>query len=534
MASPFLIRRMAAAAVVAAIVGLSGGTTARAADRQTLVIGVETEPQRMDPHSSTTWHTFRVLLHVFEGFVEEDLRSNDQAPPRIIPALAESWDVSPDGKTYTFHLRKGVTFHDGTPWNAIAAKFNLDRMTDEKFEYYQKAAKGLMRWVWADLESYRVVDEYTFEIKLKNRVSDFIRRLASGGSGAPRMVSPTAAKNFGTDGIETHPVGTGPYKYSGRIVGESVRLERNDDYWDRDRRGKTKSLIFRGLPELASRESELLAGEVDIIATPSPYSIPYLERSGMKIVSSPVPTLYLIWVNHADPILKNPKVREALCMAMDRPNFVKSHRRGYARPAYGILNFGGPGYNPDYRDCTYDPAKAKALLAEAGYPNGFSTRLLASTSGGGAVGRIEDATWFQRDFARIGVTITIDVLHNKNFWDVLGAGMPEGIGFMDFVWGESTAQWLDLVVAAGALPPSGFNAGRYNNPEIDKLLLEARSAPDEAAQVAALRKVQQIIGKDHAWLPTYIPVGAYAMRPNVSGFVMPPEQWADFTGVVKN
>src|SRR5262249_14646559 len=109
----------------------------------------------------------------------------------------------------------------------------------------------------------------------------------------------------------------------------------------------------------------LLAGEVDIIATPSPYSIPYLERSGMKIASSPVPTLYLIWVNHADPILKNPKVREALCMAMDRTNFVKSHRRGYARPAYGILNFGGPGYDPDYRDCTYDPAKAKALLAEA-------------------------------------------------------------------------------------------------------------------------------------------------------------------------
>ncbi len=236
-------------AVVAAIVGLAGGTIARASDKDTLVIGVETEPQWMDPHSSTTWHTFRVLLHVFEGFVEEDLRHSDQPRPGITPALAESWEVSPDGKTYTFHLRKGVTFHDGTPWNADAARFNLDRMTDERFEYYQKAAKGLMRWIWGDLDSYRVVDEYTFEIKLKNRVSDFIRRLASGGSGAPRMVSPTAVKTYGTDGIETHPIGTGPYKYSGRIVGGSVTLERNNNYWNPNRRGKTKRLIFRSLRE---------------------------------------------------------------------------------------------------------------------------------------------------------------------------------------------------------------------------------------------------------------------------------------------
>ncbi len=126
------------------------------------------------------------------------------------------------------------------------------------------------------------------------------------------------------------------------------------------------------------------------------------------------------------------------------------------------------------------------------------------------------------------------MLDNAAFWDMLGAGMPDGTGFMDLGWGETTAFWLDQVVAAGALPPNGFNAGQYNDPEIDGLLREARSATNEATQVAALREVQEIIGKDHAWLPTYIPIGAYALRPNVSGFVMPPEHWAEFTGVVKN
>jgi peptide/nickel transport system substrate-binding protein len=254
----------------------------------------------------------------------------------------------------------------------------------------------------------------------------------------------------------------------------------------------------------------------------------------MKIESGPVPTLYMLWVNTTDPILKDPKIREALCMALDRENLVRFQRAGYARPAYGVLNFGGPGYDPDYRDCPYDPVKAKAMIAEAGYPDGFSIRFVANTGGAGDANRLEDAAWYQRDFAKIGVNLTIDVLDGGAFWNMLGSGMPDGTGFMDLGWGETTPAWLDQVVASGALPPNGFNAGHYDNPEIDKLLLEARSSADEAGMISALRKVQTIIGNDHAWLPTYTPVGAYALGPNVSGFVMAPQHWSEFTNVVKN
>jgi peptide/nickel transport system substrate-binding protein len=487
----------------------------------------------MDPHASTTWNTFRILFHVFEGFVDEDLTRNDLPNPPIVPALAESWEISPDGKVYTFKLRRGVKFHDGTPWNADAAKFNLDRMTNANFKYYQPVAKGLMRWVWLDLDSYEVVDEYTFRINLKQPNIEFLRRLAGGGSGTPRMVSPTAVMKYGNDGVETHPIGTGPYKFVERVVGEKVVLERNDEYWNKRRLPKTKRLIVRGIQELATREAALLSGEVDVIATPSPHSTPYLESQGIKVVTGPVPTIYILWVNLKDPVLSNPKVREALCMAMDRVNFVKYQRNNYARPAYGILNFGGPGYDPNFRDCKYDPQGAKKLLAEAGYPNGFKTRLDASLGGGGDVNRVEDAQWWQRDFAKIGVNMAIDVMDNATFWDVLGAGMRKGSGFMDLGWGETSFAWLDQVIATAAIPPGGFNSGHYENPNIDELLTRARAAPNEQEMVANLHKVQDIIARDHAWLPTYTPIAAYAMQSNISGFVLAPEHWPDFTQMIK-
>ena len=158
------------------------GAVAPAFAQTTVVMAVEADFNRMDPAASRTWNTFKVVRHIFEGFVEEDLTKGGDAVPEIVPALAQSWDVSPDGKSYTFHLRKGVTFHDGTPWNAEAAKFNMDRMTNKDFEYFVPTAPGLLSWVFMDLAGYEVVDENTFRIDLKQPNAEFLRRMAAGGS----------------------------------------------------------------------------------------------------------------------------------------------------------------------------------------------------------------------------------------------------------------------------------------------------------------------------------------------------------------
>jgi peptide/nickel transport system substrate-binding protein len=507
---------------------------AQATPQDTVAIAIEANLSRMDPHASTTWNTFRVIMHVFEGFVAEDLTRDDVDQPPLVPALAESWDISEDGLIYTFNLREGVKFHDGTDFNADAVKFNMDRMLDPEFEYYQSIASGLMRWMWQDLESYRVVDDYTFEIKLSTPNIEFLRRLAMGGSGTPRFISPTSIRENGNDSVETNPVGTGPYKFASRSIGELTVLERNADYWDESRTPTIERLMFRPISEVATRELALRSGEVDMISSPSPDSIEQLKAADLEIVSSPISTIYMMWVNFKEEPLKDVRVRRAVCMALDREGMAEFHRNGYARPATGILNYGGPGYDPDFKDCNYDPAAAKALLAEAGYPDGFETRLDWTMGGGGDVNTVGDAEWIQRDLAKIGIDASIESFDNGTYWDMLGSGIREGTGFMSVSWGETSFFWLDQVIATAAIPPNGFNAGYYENPKIDQLLADARSSRTESEMLGHLATLQQTIADDMAFIPYYTPIAIYAMRPNVSGFVLAPQHWHDYTGLVKN
>lgn len=499
----------------------------------TLVIGIEADLARLDPHISGTWNTFKALSHIYEGFVAEDLLVTGVDTPPIVPALAESWEISEDMLVYTFTLRQGVAFHDGTPWNAEAAKFNMDRMLDPDFEYHQPGAVGMLQWVWGDLESYEIVDDYTFRITLSQPNSEFLRRLAMGGSGTPRMISPAAIEEHGNEGIEEHPVGTGPFVFGERAVGISTTLVKNADYWDEARIPQVDRLILRGIPEVATRELGLMSGELDMISTPSPDSLEYLEAQGIEIVMAPVATIYPIWLNFEEEPLQDVRVRRAMAMAIDREGMAQYLRRGTAEPAYGILNFGGPGWDPDYRDHEYDPEAAIALLAEAGYPDGFSTRLDWTMGGGGDVNTRADAEWIQRDLARIGIEASIETFDNGTYWDMMAEGIREGSCCMQVSWGETSFYWLDLILTEDALPPNGFNSGYYRNPQMAELLAEARAATSEEEQIATLHEIRDIVAEDVAFIPVYTPKQVYAMRPNVEGFVLAPQHWADYTSVSK-
>ncbi len=503
------------------------------AEKNTITIGIEADLARLDPHISTTWNTFKALLHMYEGFVAEDLLAENVETPPIVPALAESWEISADKKTYTFKLREGVSFHDGEPWNAQAAKFNLDRMTNPDFEFHQPGSVGLLSWVWGDLESYKVVNDFTFEIKLKQPNAEFLRRLSAGGSGTPRMISPAAVRKYGNDGINTNPVGTGPFKFGEREVGVQTVLVKNSGYWDEKRVPKFERLILRGIPEVTTRELGLLTGELDMISTPSPDSLEYLEAQGMTMVKGPVSTIYPIWLNFREGPLKDVRVRRAMAMAIDREGMTKYLRRGTATPAYGILNYGGPGWDPEYRDFPYDPEGAKKLLAEAGYPDGFETRLDWTMGGGGDVNTRADAEWLQRDLGRIGIRAKIELFDNGTYWDMLAKGTREGTCCMQVSWGETGFFWLDLILPTTAQPPNGFNSGYYENPKMNELLASARATSSEAEMVKILHEIRDIVTDDVAFIPLYTPIQVYAMRPEVKGFVLAPQHWADYTSVYK-
>lgn len=521
-----------AAALVLGIGALASPETAGAAGN-TVVFAVESDFSRLDPHASRTWNTFKVIRHIFETFVEEDLTKGGDAVPEIVPALAESWEVSADGKSYTFHLRKGVKFHDGTPWNAEAAKFNMDRMTNKDFEFFQPLAPGLMGWMWGDLDGYEAVDEHTFKINLKQPNAEFLRRMAAGGSGSPRMVSPEAIRTAGNDAFEQNPIGTGPFRFKERVIGEKLSIVRNEDYWNEARKPKADEIILRGIPEVATRELALVSSEVDVIGTPSPDSLEFLKQQGMQIITGESPMFYVIWVNLKDPHFKDVKVRKAMCMAINRDEMAKYQRKGLAKPAYGLLNFGGPGYDANYKDCEYDPEGAKKLLAEAGYPDGFTTRMDWTFGAGSDVNTKGDAEWLQRDFEKIGIKATIEMFDNNTFWDMMSKGMRDGTGLTSASWGESTFAWLDQVVTKGALPPSCCNSGYYENPKVDQLLSEARATATQAELDAKLHEVRDIVASDMAFTSYYTAMSVYAARPEVKGFVLAPQHWFDLTGITK-
>jgi len=527
----FLRPALAALAALA----LAGGVAAPAsAETKTLVLAVEGEPSRLDPHTHTLWLTFRQVFLIYEGFVQQDLTVKDVPIPPLKPALATSWDVSPDKTVYTFHLRRGVEFHDGTPWNAQAAKFNFDRVLNRDFEHFYELANGYNTWWHQDIDRYEVIDEYTFRIHLKQPNAEFIRRLSQGGFGSATMISPAVVERYGNEEAHLHASGTGPFRLVERVFGEKIVLERNGDYWDSTRVPKVDRLIVRGIPDVATRELALLTGEVDIIATPSPDSVDYLRSAGMVVEMAPISTIYLMWVNHRMKPLDDTRVRRALYMAIDREGLCEHQRRGQCLPAYSILNYGGPGYDSDYRPYPYNPERARALLAEAGYPGGFEVRIDWTPGGAGDVNTVADAEWIQRDWARIGVKLDIELFEISTYMDMMAKGMREGTGFMQLSWGESAFHWLDAVISPEALSPSGFNAGHYDNPRVGELLAKARASLTEAEMIGHLKAIERIvIEEDTAFIPTHSPMGVYAMTPIVKGFVLAPQHWHDMAIVDK-
>jgi peptide/nickel transport system substrate-binding protein len=528
-----LISKGVAVGALGGALAMGHPLAARAADQKTLILAVEGDPSRLDPHTNSLWLTYRVVYHMFESFVGQDLAvaAAERAP--IVPALAERWDISDDKKVYTFHLRQGVKFHDGTPWNAAAAKFNFDRLLDKSFKHYFPLAADINTWWLQDVASYRAVDDATFEVIMKQPSSEFLQRLTQGGYGSAGMVSPAAVEQYGNEDVTNYPVGTGPFKFVERVFGERIVLAKNAEYWNAKRVPKVDTLIFRPIVDVAARELALQSGQVDIIATPSPDSTDFLASQGFNVVMGPVPTIYLIWLNMKEPVLQDVRVRRAMSMAIDRAGLCEHLRRKQCIPAYSILNIGGPGYDPTFDPYPYDPEGARKLLAEAGYPDGFEIRMDWTPGGAGDVNTLADAEWLQRNWADIGIKAKIEVFDVGTYFDMMLKGMRAGTHVMEISWGESAFHWLDAVISPNAISPKGYNSGYYDNPKIGELLAKARQATTEDEQVDSLRQIQAIIGEEVPWIPFHSPFAVYAMNPKVTGFVLAPQHWHDMAIVDK-
>lgn len=489
----------------------------------TLVYGMESESDILDPHATGGWVTYRVTYQMFEGLVGEDLTKDNVLVPPLVPKLATSWNVSDDGKVMTFKLRTDVKFHDGEPFNAEAVKFNFDRMAVKGSPFYYERARSYCDYVVQYLSSTEVVDNSTVRFTFKEPFAEWFR-VTLQSFGQPLMISPAAIKKYGNEGLADHPVGTGPFKFVERVRNEKIVLERNNDYWGP--KPPLDRIIYRPFPDAAARMNALLSGEVDMTIIPPPDRVQELKDKGFVVTQSNAPHVWYFWLNMKDPIVGKLKVRQAMQYAVDKEKMAKDLLKGTAKAAWGILSPGCTAYDSNYKAYGYDPAKAKQLLAEAGHPDGFETILMTSIDGSGQMIPVPMAEWIQRDLAAVGIKAKLETYEWITYLSKMFEGLKPGYGGYQLSWGMTTNYWIDIVARSTRVPPNGVNVGHYANPKVDQLLLDAQREFNDAKRDELYRQVQKVIMEEDAgFWPIVNDLNLIIHSKKVKGFVNPPEEW---------
>lgn len=499
-------------------------TPARAAG--TLVWATPAEADALDPHATGGWIGRSVTGQIFEGLLMQDLTDPDATYAKLRPALAESYEITEDGRVWTFQLRQGVKFHDGTPFDAEAVKYNVERITNPDAPQFSGKASAYMGSVTTWLEKFEIVDPQTVRFTLKKPNYEWFAGTIQ-EYGQFLIMSPASIEQHGNDGVALHPTGTGPFRFVERRQGVTITLERNDDYWGE--KAKLDQLVIATISDPSARVNALLAGEVHMLTTPPWEQIDALKQEEDLVLTTKdtVPSLWYMHINNKHEILSDVRVRQAISYGFNRAEMVKRVMRDTATPAYGMLSAGTFAYDPSFEMYPYDPDKARQLLAEAGYPDGFELNMDTMIYGFNELYE----QYFQRDMAAIGIKVNL----NKSEWiaylNKWAGGMDSQLGLNTMGWGQTIPGWTGAVSRCTAQPPNGINTGWYCNEEVDKLLDLAVTIKDQAEAAEVYKKINTLIMEDAGFLPAYNDNQPIFLNKSVKGFVNPAATWFDFSTV---
>ncbi len=490
------------------------------------MVGAETEIGTRDPAVSESGAAARVNQMIFEGLAGRNYKIDTKgAPPPIIGLLATSWDKSPDGLTYTFHLRQGVKFHDGTPFNAQAVEFNVRRVWDPNFKYFYKRGAAIPPYRYFNLKDVKAVDDNTVVFTLSARNAFFIEQLAEGASpGLPTMASPTAIEKYGNDDFGNHPAGTGPFMVKDQVKGQYVTLVRNPDYWNKPY-PYLDTLIFREIPDTTTRVNALRAGEVDLIVSAPPDDVEGLKDDGFTIADNILPHIWYLAFNVASKPFDDVRLRRAVNMAIDKQGMAKELLRGTASPVFAMVSKSSPSYDTTWKDpYPYDPEAAKKLVAEVN-PNGIDTIFEIPTSGSGEMIPVPMAEWIQRDLGKIGIRVKLSTSDWNTYLGLWAKGMAPNVGIDQQSWGSNSDFWMQVPIRTGVLG----NSGNLKDPAMDKLLDDMLGATSEQERI----KFTRDLGVRDMDLAYHAPIvgdrGTYAMAAKVKGFIRASDWIEDYS-----
>lgn len=489
--------------------------TAQAQDAD-IVFAIGTPVLNLDPGSATDSQAMTIRYQIMEPLVQVNAETG-----AIEPLLAESWEVAADNRTWTFKLRPNVVFHDGTALTSADVVASISRIINPELGLGR--ANDLR-----DIESVEAVDPLTVRIVSKQPVGAFLQILALD---AAAVVSAGSIEAFGAD-IAWHPVGTGPFRYDSHVAELSVTLVRNDDYWGAA--PDIEKVTFLSVPEATTRVTMLETGEADIVINVPGNEVERLEADpDIKLLEEPNTRVAHLGINTTREPFDNVLVRQAVNFAIDRKAIIAGVLRGLGAETNSIISPMVAGYQS--QDIyPYDPEKAKALLAEAGLPDGFSTTLW--TPQGRYYLDRESMVAVQSMLADVGIKAEMEVIDWSSYLTMLRQPEDTSTSALYMLAWESNINdiqyILDTVFDSVRAPPDGWNTMFYSSAEADSLSAAIRAEVDQTRRAELVNEIQHQIMTDAPWVPLFSFVQVTGYRSNLSGIEYLPSDTYRLKNVV--
>ncbi|WP_373356679.1 ABC transporter substrate-binding protein [Pseudoroseicyclus sp. CXY001] len=489
-----------------------------------LIVGQIAEPQALDPAAVTAVNDFRILMNIYDGLVR-------YAPGtlEVEPALATDWEISEDGTEYTFNLREGVSFHDGSPFNAEAVVFNFERMLFEDHPYYHTGPFPLS-FNFSAVTSIEAVDDLTVKFTLSEPFAPFLSNLAYPTG---LIVSPAAVEEWDED-FGRHPSGTGAFTFGEWRSNEAVVIEANPDYWDGA--PELEAVVFRPITDANTRTAEMLAGGIDLMVEVPPVALGQFQGEEFEIYEQAGPHVWFLILNLREGPFTDQLVRQAANYAVNKTALVEDVLEGTAAVSAGptppAFNW---AYNEELEPYPYDPDRARELLAEAGVENPEVT-FYVTEGGSGMLDPIAMGTAIQADLEAVGFDVTIETYEWNTFLGEVNPGLEGKADMAEMAWMTNDPDTLPfLTLRTAAFPEEGgFNSGYYSNPEVDALLDEARVATDQEQRAELYKEMQAIVQEDAPWVFVANWKQNAVSNDRVENFALQPSFLLDLSDVSKD
>ena len=461
---------------------------------------------------------YEVPFNIFDRLVDVEVDADGNS--KIVPSLAENWDISDDGLEYTFHLRQGVKFHNGNDFTAEDVAYTFHRMltveggVNTEFIDQIKGANELLAGETDTLEGVEVVDDYTIKVTLKEPFAGFLASISSPGvSIYDSEATEAAGDQFGMDPAVT--VGTGPFEFSSWSFNNQLVLTRNEDYW----KGASKlpGVVIKIIPDTETQSMMFESGELDILDLD--YAADSVDRFTEtypdQIVQGPRVGIVYFTMNFNKEPFQDVRVRKAVQMSIDRQAILDALYGGRGQVEQGIFPHGLIGFNPDQEEIKYDPEAAKALLAEAGYADGFDMEIAADSSASDTMTMALEIVSDQ--LAEVGIRAEIKNYDESTWLETRKSGE---LGSFMSTW---SADYNDpdnfIYTFFGNEEKTRIRSINYPDTEVMERVAKARTLVNEDERLAEYKALEEkLIHEDAAWVPMFSRLHLFAVSKRVQGF----------------